>query len=130
MKQLYFLLLLCCLSGCETIHVAGHHQRFRPRVTFYSPHEDRFGSRIAIGGRAHEGRTMAAPSALPFHQHVNVPGLKGVVGNGHFEIQDRGTALEQAYQHGQLRLDIYVASRAKLNRLKRNQPEYMEATFE
>ncbi len=97
------------------------------RVTFYDRHEDRFGSRIAIGGRAHEGTTMAAPAVIPFGTPVTVPALDGVVGDGCFVIQDRGTALEKAYRRGQLRLDVYVASRKKLRQLKYGEPEYMEA---
>jgi hypothetical protein len=100
------------------------------RITFYGPHEDHFGSRIAIGGRAHEGTTMASPKAIAFNTSVSVPALAGVVGNGCFVIQDRGSALEKAYRHGQLRLDVYVASRKRLRQLKYGEPEYMEAEIQ
>lgn len=104
---------------------------FRARVTFYDPHEDRFGSRIAIGGRAREAVTMAAPSVIPFGARVRVPLLAGHVGDGSFLIQDRGTALEKAYfRHGVLRLDVYVASRSKRRHLQFAMPEYMDAEIQ
>jgi 3D (Asp-Asp-Asp) domain-containing protein len=102
----------------------------KARVTVYDRFEDKFGSRIAIGGRAREGTTAAAPATIPFGTQVNVPALAGVVGTGHFNVQDRGSALEKAYRHGELRLDIYVASRAKLRRLSHTLPEFMEVSFQ
>jgi hypothetical protein len=131
MKTLPLLLLLIAggLTGCETTSAKAP-RHVRARVTFYNPHEDKYGSKIAIGGRAHEGTTMAAPSCMPFGLQVNVPQLRGHVGTGNFVIQDRGSALEKAYRRGQLRLDVYVSTRAKLAQCRRGLPEYMEATIQ
>lgn len=129
-----FLLCLFCgviLTGCESGYaLRSNAKKAYARVTFYNPHEDRFGSRVACGGRAHEGETMAAPAVFAFDTRVNVPALCGHVGNGNFVIQDRGTALERAYRRGQLRLDVYVASRAKMARLCHDMPEYMEVEMQ
>lgn len=116
-----------CLCSCAEVPQQPRSKTVRARVTFYSKHEDKYGSRIAIGGRAKEGLTVAAPRALAFGTKVSLPQVNGIVGNGHFEIQDRGSALEKAYRHGQLRIDIYVASMARMRSLGRTMPEYMEA---
>ncbi len=115
-----FIVLLC---GCATQH-PGRPVSRTARVTFYNPHEDKFGSRIAIGGRAHEGTTMAAPAVIPFGKHVMVPGL------GSFVIQDRGSALERAYRRGELRLDVYVKTRKRTRQLQYGMPEYMEVEIQ
>lgn len=126
--NLVTLALLLCFTSCATPHPKPSKQL--ARVTYYDAHEDRFGSKLAIGGRAHEGWTMAAPSVIPFHKWVTVPDLKGVVGKGVFEIQDRGTALERAYRRGELRLDVFVANRAKLRMCKNYLPETMEVIIQ
>lgn len=119
------------LPGCKTPPVTSAPvSSIRARVTIYNPYEDRFHSRVAIGGRAREGVTMAAPSAFAFGSKVTVPQLSGVVGNGQFIVEDRGTALERAYRHGQIRLDVYVSTRSKLRQLKYELPEFMDATVE
>ena len=120
------------VAGCETTAPVSALRKVKARVTFYNKHEDKFGSRIAMTSafRACEGRTMAAPRVLPFNTRVMVPQLVGIVGDGKFNIEDRGGALESAYRHGQLRLDVYVASRAKFRRLKYEMSEYMEAIIE
>ncbi len=84
-----------------------------------------------MGGRAHEGTTLAAPQVIPFNTVVEIPGLRGVVGCcGHFVIQDRGSALEKAYRHGELRLDAYVKTRKRVHQLQYGEPEWMEVEFE
>ncbi len=100
------------------------------RVTFYHPHEDKWGSRIATGGRAREGWTMAAPRVVPFSTKVVAPLLNGVVGTGHFNVEDRGGALERYYRKGQLRLDVYVDSRRRCKWLGSHLPEFMPVILE
>ena len=119
-------------TGCQSASNTAAKRTIRARVTFYHPHEDHYGSRIAMTKRfrAQEGRTMAAPKVLPFQTHVVVPQLNGIVGDGSFNIEDRGGALERYYRRGQLRLDVYVASRRKMRRLEYGMPEYMEVVIE
>jgi hypothetical protein len=124
------LLAAAFLTACGT--TSNHHVQpvahRSARVTYYHKSEDRRnGSRIAMTShfRALEGRTMAAPSVVPFRASVLVPQLNGIVGNGQFTIEDRGSALEKAYRQGELRLDIYVASRKKMNWCKAHLPEVM-----
>lgn len=121
---LVYVVIGLLLGGCVPTMPLHYHYITVARVTYYCQYEDRFGSRTACGGRAREGLTLAAPKVIPFGTPVVIPGL------GSFTCQDRGRALEKAYRHGQLRLDIYVASRARLRRLQFGMPEYMEAEIE
>ncbi len=124
-------LALIVLGGCQAT-VQTPKRTVRARVTLYDSYHDKYGSRIAMTNklRAIEGRTMAAPSAIAFNTRVTLPLLAGIVGNGKFNIEDRGSALEKAYRRGQLRLDVYVANRKKCRQLGVSLPEVMEATIE
>jgi hypothetical protein len=83
------------LGGCATAPTTTQRTNgTKARVTYYSSHEDKYGSRIASGGRAKEGVTIAAPSRWRFGQRICIPALCGLVGNGHFTVQDRGGAVE------------------------------------
>jgi len=99
------------------------------RVTFYCPKEDKWGSRIASSkrARAKEGLTIAAERAFPFGTRVHIPRLWGIVGDGHFVVQDRGTAVQaRKASYGSVPVfDIYVASRKKMKRLLGTLPDYL-----
>ncbi len=88
-------LTLLLLTGCAVapVNCAVKPNNHVARVTYYSSHEDKYGSKIAMGGRAHEGVTVAAPPDWHFGQHICIPALKGLVGTGHFIVQDRGSAV-------------------------------------
>jgi hypothetical protein len=123
------ILLLCCLSGCETVPKKSH--SFRARVTFYHPHEDKWGTRTASGHRAHEGRTVAAGWWAPFGERLQIPQLHGVVGDGNFVVEDRGGAVEKAKaSRGALPVvDVFVASRQKYRRCRDNCAPVMEVSM-
>jgi hypothetical protein len=99
------IVLPCFLIGCaETQESARslrsdargaleHGQKLWARVTYYGKHEDRFGSKVAQGGRAKEGVTVAASPKWHFGQPLRIPALAGKVGDGNFTVQDRGTAV-------------------------------------
>jgi len=103
--------------GCETAPVTAAHKPFPARVTYYKKGEDKYGSRIAIGGRAKEGVTCAAERGFQFGRRLFIPALRGILGTGNFEVQDRGRAVQsRKASRGKLPvIDIYVASRQKYN---------------
>jgi hypothetical protein len=116
------IVLPCLLIGCaETQESARslrsdargaleHGQKLWARVTYYGKHEDRFGSKVAQGGRAKEGVTVAASPKWHFGQPLRIPALAGKVGNGNFTVQDRGTAVaRKKASHGQSEVfDVYL----------------------
>jgi 3D (Asp-Asp-Asp) domain-containing protein len=104
------------LSGCA---VTPHKHALRARITFYNAHEDKYGSRIAAGGRAVEGRTVAAAKVIPFGTCVEIPKLAGIVGDGKFVVEDRGRDVERAKAgHGLPVIDVFVASRRQYRRCR------------
>lgn len=108
--------------GAEKRTVSGVQcKKIMARVTFYHPHEDKWGSRIASSnGRAKEGRTIAAEKAFPFYQKIQIESLAGKVGDGHFNVEDRGTAVEKRKaSRGQYPVfDVFVQNRKKMKQLE------------
>jgi 3D (Asp-Asp-Asp) domain-containing protein len=127
-KNIGLLLLLCFICGCGTAPLNyGKSSRSRARITFYHPHEDKWGSRIATGGRAVEGKTVAAARVLPLGTPVEIPKLAGVVGTGNFVVEDRGRDVERAKAgHGLPVIDVYVSSRRRYNWCRKFLPPVME----
>lgn len=111
-------------AGCT---VAPLNRAQLARVTFYSKGEDKYGSRIAIGGHAVEGRTVAMEKTIPFGTPVVIPLLRGVVGGGEFVCEDRGKDVNRRKaSYGQYPvIDVYCANPKKRRRLTYDLPEYM-----
>lgn len=65
------------------------------RITYYTAHEDKYGSRVAAPGvrRAQQGLTVAAHPNFPFGTTVLIPELKSLNSTGIFVTQDRGGAV-------------------------------------
>ena len=126
-------------SVVKPARVTRAQPRVRPqiaRVTFWDPSQDKWGSRVACPDthRAREGVTVAAHSTIPFGTVVQIPGLKGIVGNGQFEVQDRGSAVnkrtaETRYGKSAEVIDVYVTSRYKRQKLMKQVPDYLEVTI-
>jgi hypothetical protein len=117
------------LAGCTTAPL--HRAQLTAttaRVTFYSRGEDKYGSKIASGGRATEGRTVAMEKSIPFGTPVVIPFLRGVVGGGEFVCEDRGRDVnKRKASYGKYPvIDVYCANPAKRRRLSYELPEYME----
>lgn len=118
--------LAIVLSGCMS---AAPLQRAQlARVTFYSKGEDKYGSKIAIGGHAKEGRTVAMEKTIPFGTTVVIPLLRGVVGRGEFVCEDRGRDVNnrKASFGAYPVIDVYCANPSKRRKLSKGLPEYME----
>lgn len=130
MKQILLTGVALCLVGCAVAPPSTG--RDKARITFYSRGEDKYGSRIATGGRAREGRTVAAAKTIPFGTGITIPALAGFVGNGNFVVEDRGTAVtrERASRGQAPVIDVYCSSPAKRRYLSRILPEYMEVMYE
>lgn len=108
----------CCLAalllaGCATQPAAPHSVKKKARVTYYHVGEDKWGSRIATGGRAKQGVTIAAERAFPFGTAIRIPELRGLVGDGNFVVQDRGRYVQsRKASRGECPVfDVFVSSK-------------------
>jgi|TARA_R110002020_G_scaffold126312_6_gene284054 hypothetical protein len=94
------------------------------RVTYYHPHQDKWGSRVACPNtkRATEGVTVAAHPDFSFGTKIYIPDLKGVVGNGRFIVQDRGSAVtKKRASHGKAYVfDVYLKNRPNYHKCIKN----------
>lgn len=103
--------------------------KVRARITYYSPCST-WGSQVACQktDRAKRGVTVAAHPRFEFGTRIRIPKLEGVVGNGEFIVQDRGSAVtsKKASRGTAYVFDVFVPSSAEVARLARTEPEYME----
>lgn len=112
------LLILFILAGLMSSAAAENF--FYARITFYTD-DPKYGKKTASGKIAQEGKTVAAAKRKKFGTKLRIPALTGVVGDGNFLVQDRGPALEKRIaSKGKLPvIDVYVTSKAKVNKLKK-----------
>ena len=146
MKYIILILISCfSLIGCETVPTKmtngrGVARKGYARVTAYNPHEKdkikvkrgkhwvtkwiQWGRRTASGILAKQGVTCAAAKKFPMGTKVFIPKLKGVVGDGVFEVQDRGGG--ESRFHTSDWIDIYCKDQYVMNVIKYKMPEWME----
>jgi 3D (Asp-Asp-Asp) domain-containing protein len=131
-------------SCSSTIAVKRSIRRGWSRVTFYNPHEVdkmrykrhgrwhtkyvRWGRRTASGVTATEGVTCAAGPAIPIGTKVEIPQLKGLVGDGIYTVQDRGAGYKLLRDPNWI--DVFVSNKYKMRQLQYGQPEYMEVHWQ
>lgn len=125
-----FSLVFSLVSCAETKTISKlSHSWITARVTYYIPASP-YGDRVACQKtkRAKEGVTVAAHPKLPFGTKVEIPELKGIVGDGHFIVQDRGSAVtKKTASRGKTDvIDVYLNSNQKLIKLAKNKPKYMK----
>lgn len=134
-------LLFCCFSctplvscpktsNTKTVQAAQpQYDVYTARVTYYYP-EGKWGSRVTAPGvkRAVEGVTIAAHPDFKFGTEVYIPELKGIMGDGKFTVQDRGSAVTKktAATKGRYVFDVYVSSSKRLQELVKSKPHYMK----
>lgn len=103
-------------------------EAFVARVTFYTD-DDIYGDKVADPKtkRAKEGVTVATAKDIPFGTRLRIPDLNGVVGDGDFIVQDRGSHVQKRVaSRGKTPIvDVYVSSNSKLKSCKTKLPEYM-----
>ena len=99
------------------------------RVTYYSPHQDYWGWRNACPNtkRSVRGVTVAAHPKYPFGTRIYIPELAGVIGDGNFIVQDRGTAVtKKKASRGQTEvIDVFVRNNSEIRKYARKMPEYL-----
>ena len=116
MTTVKLLLLICVSVMLNACAVASTHNTsangIRARITIYHKYEDKYGSKLACSKalRAKEGVTVAASKKYPFGTSLYIPELNKIIGDGHFTVQDRGTAIERktASHHKTDVFDIFV----------------------
>jgi len=101
----------------------------RARITYYSVGQDKFGAQNADPNsrRSRVGVTIAAHPKFKFGTKVVIPKLKGVVGDGEFIVQDRGSAVtRKAASNGKAYVfDVFVTP-SQRRRYGSRLPEYMD----
>jgi 3D (Asp-Asp-Asp) domain-containing protein len=105
-------------------------KKIRARITYYSGHEDKWGSRVADPKtkRAKRGVTVAAHPNFKFGTKLIIPNLRGKLDDGKFIVQDRGTAVtsKKASNGKNYVFDVFVASNNEVKRMCKTNPEYMD----
>lgn len=135
MKKI-LLLVLCVFSfGCSTISADSEYVKYHSRITFYHKYQDG-GDRVAMSGkmRAQEGVTIAAHPTFKFGTKVKIPSLAGIVGDGTFIVQDRGSAVtkKKASKGKAYVFDVYIhapnraAANKKMHRIIRKVGDYAD----
>ena len=116
-------------TAANPIKPLAKDQWITARITYYTP-ECAYGKRVAWSKvkAAKEGVTIAAHPKLPFGTRVLIPELKGVVGNGTFIVQDRGSAVtsKKASRGKADVIDVFVNSERKLRKITKTKPKYMK----
>ena len=83
-------------SSCTTSMLTDNSNVIlKSRITYYSVGEDKWGDLVACPKtpRAKEGITVAAHPDFPFGTKIKIPSLSGIIGDGIFIVQDRGSAV-------------------------------------
>ena len=105
------------------------YKKIKCRITYYHPHQDKWGAKVACPKtkKAVEGLTVAAHPDFKFGQTVFIPELKGIIGDGHFTVQDRGSAVTKrtASKNQEYVFDVFVSNDQKMRNLARVNSEYM-----
>lgn len=103
-------------------------KQIKCRITYYCG-LDKWGTRTADPKtkKAIKGITVAAHPDFKFGQKIYIPELKGIIGDGNFIVQDRGSAVtrKKASKNGQYVFDVFVNSYSEIRKFSRQKPEYM-----
>lgn len=112
---------LALLAGCDT---TAARTTFTARVTYYS-REECGGRRTSTGTRPIEGTTIAVdPRLIPYGRTVEIPALKGIVGDGLFTASDTGRWVKsrrasRAVGRSEPVVDVFLESRARVAEVTR-----------
>src|SRR4051812_6379234 len=106
---------------------ADHVQEFTARITFYE-----VGSKTVTGTKPEQGITAAVdPKEIPYGSTIEIPQLRGYLGDGSFVAEDTGPALKTrkaARKSGRNVpvIDIYVSKETYQRLTKAGLPEFMK----
>lgn len=125
-------IILACVvlfTSCLATHTKENNNKvpnypITARITFYTGQKER----VAYTGKhAIEGVSVAAHPKYKFNTKIYIPTLSGIIGDGVYTVQDRGSAVtKRKASHGKTDVfDIYIRSNSKFKQLAYNIPEYM-----
>ena len=130
------IILTILLSSCSIVAEKNSNapkttwEKVRARITYYSPHQDKWGSRVADPNtsRAKKGVTIAAHPRFKFGTEVHIPELKNTFGTKGFIVQDRGSAItsKKASKGKHYVFDVFVSSKAEIEKMSKKYPAYMD----
>jgi 3D (Asp-Asp-Asp) domain-containing protein len=131
LQTMILIMLTALMTSCTAanpIRPLTKGEWINARVTYYTPASP-YGDKVACqkAKKAKEGITVAAHPRLPFGTKVEIPDLKGIIGNGSFIVQDRGSAVtsKKASRGKTDVIDVFVNSNQKLIKLTKTKPKYM-----
>jgi len=105
-------------------------EKYNARITYYSIGEDKWGDLTACPNtrRAKEGITVAAHPNFEFGTKVYIPQLKDKIGDGHFIVQDRGSAVtkKKASRGKYYVFDVFVKNQSRMRKHAYSKPMYMQ----
>lgn len=123
---------LTTIIGCAgPVQKGGH--KLKVRLTFYTNHEDKYGSKIAMSSkmRAKQGITVAAHPQFQFGTKIMIPGLKGILNDdGMFIVQDRGSAVTKKKASGGLYYVFDVFLNADSRRTGQNKINHYQSLID
>jgi hypothetical protein len=105
----------------QTPHPSQYRNHTKAKVTYYFKKEDKYGSKIATGGRAKEGVTVAVRRKLmQLGQFCHIPQFIHLFGHSDMRVEDRGRNVERLKaSHGKTEVvDTYLEcnNRREFNR--------------
>jgi 3D (Asp-Asp-Asp) domain-containing protein len=102
----------------------------KSRITYYSVGEDKWGDLVACPKtpRAKEGITVAAHPDFPFGTKIKIPSLSGIIGDGIFIVQDRGSAVtKKKASKGKCHVfDVFVKTKKIMHKHANKNNMYMD----
>lgn len=118
-----------CYPYNESTCVKAKPIPIKSRITYYHG-RDKWGTKVADPKtkRAYRGITIAAHPNFKFGQKVFIPQLKGVIGDGYFTVQDRGSAVtkKKASKGNMYVFDVFVNTSGEVKRNAKRLPMYMD----
>lgn len=115
----------------STVVEPTHYKKITCRITYYTP-DKKWGTQVSAPNVkiATQGVTVAAHPDFKFGTKISIPRLKGILDDGMFIIQDRGSAVtkKKASNGKAYVIDIFLANTKSL-KFYTNLPEYMDVYF-
>jgi len=125
---LIILILLVSTTAADQKNENDKPKHYKARVTYYNP-DSYYGSKVACQKtkRATKGVTVAAHPDFKFGTKIIIPSLSGIVGDGNFVVQDRGTAVTKkvASKGKGYVFDVYISNK-NISKITKKVPMWMD----